>query len=539
MKLFKKEIFLKNNFFQIYKEHIFLFLIFIISFLIRRLGLQYGFPLLTHPDEAISLDPVYNMTFNKSLNSNTFNRPDQILLTLNFVYLNLVSYFHYGKSMTHTYWENQLTFYYYGRMLICILGSIIPLVGYKIGKEFKINFAVPAAIIFAFFPSFVIHSHYITPDIPITLITMLVILFAIKYLNDEKSIYLYIATIFSAINTAEKYPGLLSIVVILATISIHVFRNDKLTIRDKFAELLKGGLRILGIFLLAFYVVAPNIFIEFGKVIQTIQYEARSTHLGADNLGWFGNLIFYIESYSSFTNIFATIFMIFGILHLIKNKNPNLILLFYGTFYWVFMSYLPLHWERWALPMYITPLLIISIGITYLFHITRYKKILRIISLLIIVGFISHQFMYSLSSSIKLSFTDTRVVALDYCIENGITSENSIYEGYTPFNPQNPGNIFDFDINNNIDKKYIILSSGMYDRYQFEPNRYKDAVKFYKEVRSNNIKLKEINATDVNHGNPKETVENIVYYIKILTRLIPVERYNGPTIQIFEIPTNH
>ncbi|MDO9087398.1 MAG: glycosyltransferase family 39 protein [Anaerolineaceae bacterium] len=441
--------------------------------------------------------------------------------------------------MTHTYWENQLTFYYYGRMLICILGSIIPLVGYKIGKEFKINFAVPAAIIFAFFPSFVIHSHYITPDIPITLITMLVILFAIKYLNDEKSIYLYIATIFSAINTAEKYPGLLSIVVILATISIHVFRNDKLTIRDKFAELLKGGLRILGIFLLAFYVVAPNIFIEFGKVIQTIQYEARSTHLGADNLGWFGNLIFYIESYSSFTNIFATIFMIFGILHLIKNKNPNLILLFYGTFYWVFMSYLPLHWERWALPMYITPLLIISIGITYLFHITRYKKILRIISLLIIVGFISHQFMYSLSSSIKLSFTDTRVVALDYCIENGITSENSIYEGYTPFNPQNPGNIFDFDINNNIDKKYIILSSGMYDRYQFEPNRYKDAVKFYKEVRSNNIKLKEINATDVNHGNPKETVENIVYYIKILTRLIPVERYNGPTIQIFEIPTNH
>jgi len=441
--------------------------------------------------------------------------------------------------MAHTYWENQLTFYYYGRMLICIIGSLIPIVAYKIGKEFKINFAIPAAIVFAFFPSFVIHSHYITPDIPITLITLLVILFSIKYLKDEKLIYLYLATIFSAINTAEKYPGLLSIVIIFLTISIQTLRNDELLLREKISNLLKGVLSIVGVFFLSFYLVAPNVFIEFGKVIQTIQYEARSTHLGADNLGWFGNMIFYIERFSSFTNLFAIIFIISGLFFIIKTKKINFVLLFYGIFYWVSLSYLPLHWERWALPMYISPLLIVSIGITYLFHISRKKKFLRTISLIIIVGFISHQLIYSLSASIKLSFTDTRVVALDYCIKNGITSENSIFEGYTPFNPQNPGNVFDFDVNNNDDKKYIILSSGMYDRYHFEPERYKDAVNFYKLVRKNNIKLKEINATIVNHGNPIEAVENIVYYIKFLIRLIPVERYNGPTIQIYEIANNN
>jgi len=522
MNLFKKAIFLKKIFFQNYKELLFLFLIFIISFIIRRIGLQYGFPLLTHPDEAFSLDPVYYMTLNKSLNSNTFNRPDQILLTLNFVYLNLVSYFHFGKSMTHTYWENQLIFYYFGRMFICTIGSVIPLVAYKIGKEFKINFAIPAAIVFAFFPSFVIHSHFITPDIPITLITLLVILFAIKYLNDEKLIYLYLATIFSAINTAEKYPGLLSIIIIFVTISIHIFGNDKLSIREKISNLIKGGLRIVGVFFLAFYIVAPNVFIEFGKVIQTIQYEARSTHLGADNLGWIGNMFFYIERFSSFTNIFTIIFFIFGIIYIIKHKNINFVLLFYGVFYWVSLSYLSLHWERWALPMYITPLFIVSIGITYLFQITKENKILRIISLLIIVGFITHQFLYSLSASIKLSFTDTRVVALEYCLENEITRENSIYEGYTPFNSQNPGNIFDFDINNNIDKKYIIFSSGMYDRYHFEPVRYKDAVDFYNEVRNNNKLLKEVKTTSINHGNPFEAMENLIYYIKLFFRYIPI-----------------
>jgi hypothetical protein len=420
-------------------------------------------------------------------------------------------------------------------MFICTIGSVIPLVAYKIGKEFKINFAIPAAIVFAFFPSFVIHSHFITPDIPITLITLLVILFAIKYLNDEKLIYLYLATIFSAINTAEKYPGLLSIIIIFVTISIHIFGNDKLSIREKISNLIKGGLRIVGVFFLAFYIVAPNVFIEFGKVIQTIQYEARSTHLGADNLGWIGNMFFYIERFSSFTNIFTIIFFIFGIIYIIKHKNINFVLLFYGVFYWVSLSYLSLHWERWALPMYITPLFIVSIGITYLFQITKENKILRIISLLIIVGFITHQFLYSLSASIKLSFTDTRVVALEYCLENEITRENSIYEGYTPFNSQNPGNIFDFDINNNIDKKYIIFSSGMYDRYHFEPVRYKDAVDFYNEVRNNNKLLKEVKTTSINHGNPFEAMENLIYYIKLFFRYIPMERYNGPTIQIYEI----
>jgi 4-amino-4-deoxy-L-arabinose transferase-like glycosyltransferase len=437
--------------------------------------------------------------------------------------------------MTHTYWENQLIFYYFGRMLICTIGSVIPLVAYRIGKEFKINFGIPAAIVFAFFPSFVIHSHFITPDIPITLITLLVILFAIKYLNEEKLIYLYLATIFSAINTAEKYPGLLSIVIIFMTISINIFGNDKFSFREKISNLIKGGLRIVGVFFLAFYIVAPNVFIEFGKVIQTIQYEARSTHLGADNLGWLGNIVFYFESFSSFTNIFAIIFFSVGLIYIIKHKNINFALLFYGMFYWVSLSYLSLHWERWALPMYITPLLIVSIGITNLLQITRHKKILRIISLVIIVGFIFHQFLYSLSASIKLSFTDTRVVALDYCIENGISSENSIFEGYTPFNSQNPGNIFDFDINKNLDKKYIILSSGMYDRYHSEPVRYKDAVNFYKEVRNNNKLLKEFKATGINQDNPIEALENIIYYIKLFIRYIPMERYNGPTIQIFEI----
>lgn len=512
------------------KELFLLLLIFLLSFIIRRIGLKYGFPLLTHPDEGYSLDPVFYMTKNKTLNSETFNRPDQILLFINFIYLNIASYIHFGKSIASTYLENELSFYYYGRLLICFIGSIIPIIAYKIGKEFKLDFSFPAALIFAFFPSYVIHSHYITPDIPITLLSLLVILFAVKYLKTQKLFFLYIATVFVAINTAEKYPGILSLSLIFFAILIQTIRNDQLKIKEKISHLIQIGLKTIGLFVASFYIIAPNIFIEFGKVIQTIQYEARNTHLGADNLGWMGNLVFYIKNFYSFSNFLAILFLLIGIFACWKLKDEKLLLLLYGILYWIIMSKLALHWERWALPMYTSPLFFISLGIAYLYFIFKYFPILNIISLLLIISIVSHQLLYALSASISLSFTDTRVIALDYCREVGIDMENSVYEGYTPFNPQNPGIIFE----NAIDKKYIILSSYMYGRYYQEPQRYLYEIKFYSDLLKNNRLIKEVAPKHINHNSLMEVLDNMIYYFRIKFKQFPIDRYNGPTIKIYE-----
>ena len=49
-----------------------------------------------------------------------------------------------------------------------------------------------------------------------------------------------------------------------------------------------------GLYLFSLVEIAPNIFIEYVQVIDALIIESRSTHLGADNLGWGGNILFYI-----------------------------------------------------------------------------------------------------------------------------------------------------------------------------------------------------------------------------------------------------
>ena len=80
-----------------------------------------------------------------------------------------------------------------------------------------------------------------------------------------------------------------------------------------------------------------------------------------------------------------------------------------------------------------------------------------------------------------MSYTDTRAAALNYFEEAGITSDNSLFEGYTPFTPGGPGNLSFSQMNSN--DKYIVLSSYMYDRIYKEPSRYHDEVEQYETIK--------------------------------------------------------
>ena len=192
--------------------------IFVLSYLIRHIGLNFGDPLIIHTDEPNILIPVYNMTVNRTFNPDNFIRPDQILYTLNFIYLNIVSLVKTGQVLSVTFPSDPFFYYYSARILIAVFGSLIPVIAYQIGKECSIKYAIPAALLFMFFPSYVNHSHYVTPDVPITLFTLIILLFSIRYIRSKKVENLYLATIFVAINTAEKYPGVIAFGVLLFAI---------------------------------------------------------------------------------------------------------------------------------------------------------------------------------------------------------------------------------------------------------------------------------------------------------------------------------
>jgi 4-amino-4-deoxy-L-arabinose transferase-like glycosyltransferase len=512
------------------KEKIFLLLIFVVSLLIRQIGLDTGFPLLTHPDESTIIDPVVMMTETKNLNPGNFNRPDQILFFLNYFYLNALSYLRFGDNLAVTFQENQLFFYHYARFLISIMGALIPVIAYLIGKQFNRKLAIISALVFAFFPAYIVHSAYITPDVPITLFTLLVIYFTLRYLKKDDTKGIYLATLFAAINTAEKYPGLISLSIVFLGILLKRLDEDKMR-KIKWGLLVKDPLKFSLIFLLSLAIVAPNLIIERKLVLDALITEARTTHLGADNLDWGGNLIFYIQQFGFWSNFLAVLFIVIGFFALIRWRDPHTLLLLFGLLYWVILSRLPLHWERWALPMYTAPLFLIAEGIFFLWKKTKTKKFARIATVIITYGFFIHQITAALYFPVRMSFTDTRVVAQEYCKENNITQENSIFEGYTPLLPTYPKTIFDEDLEQE-GIEYVILSSLMYDRYYAEPYRYTKEIDFYEQIKKDKALVKIFESEPI-YERIFKRLDTITYGIEKQLFNEDSKRNVGPKIEIY------
>ncbi len=516
------------------REIVFLSILFFAALLIRRIGLKFGSPFLTHPDEWTILEPAFTMTLERTLDSGDYQRPDQIMQLLNFFYLNILSLIKTEQDFSVSFRANEFFFYYSARFLTAIFGSLIPIVAYKIGKQSAVDYSIPAALLFAFFPVYVLHSHYATPDIPITFFTLVVILFSLKYARGGKSKFLYLAALFAAINTAEKYPGLLSFGII--AFSILWVQNEKY--RDQPLNILKftciESLKFFSIYVLFLYIVAPNLFINYGEVIESIKTEARTEHPGSDGLSWLGNMWFYVQNFVTYANIVVILLLLVGIAGIFITKNYSMLFGSYGLVYWVILSKLALHWERWALPMYTFPLLMAAFGFSFVWYKWPSKQILRVVIAAVFGASIIGQAMHSLSLSIRLSYTNTTVAAHQYCRDWGITQENSAYEGYTPFSPG--ANIaMDLSLITG-ETKYVILSSGAHARFYNEPDRYADEISMYEQIRKDHKLIYKITATEPTSSIPAISwADDIWYYAGLHLGTISYPRYSGPTIEIYRI----
>ena len=507
-------------------------LILLAAFLLRLIGLRFGFPLLTHPDETYILDPVLRMSANATLDPGQYNRPDLITIYINLAVLNLVSLLSYGKSLAAAFNQHILTFYFLARLVTAVMGTALPLVGYWLGKEAKGSFAIPAAALLAFFPAFVAYSHYATPDVPITLFTLLVIFFAARFLNTRQPVWLALAVVMAAVNTAEKYPGLLSLGIVYVAVIWQVIQPSGRSTRQAISVILRQLLLWTGVYVWALYLVAPVLFAQFGTVITAALAENQSSHLGADGLGWLGNMQYYLGAFFGQAGPLVVLFAAIGAYRLFKEREGVLLLGLYGAGYWIALSVLTLHWERWALPMETAPLILASAGFSYVLARIRGVWLHRgaaAVGLAVVFSL----FMPALANSITFSYTDTRVAALDYCGQNGITAENSIYEHYTPFSPKMSGN-FRFDYPYDISRDYIILSSAMFGRYQNEPERYAEQVAVYQQIRQKNALVASFDPFP-SPVTPGQQFDALRYFILWLARQ-PVEpRYSGPQILIYRV----
>lgn len=516
-------------------ELLFFFALFVIAFGVRYIGLNYSYPFLVNGDEDTLMTHVATMTEDQTLDSNFYARPDQILYLVYYPLLNLISYVRFGQNFAYGYSVAAYPLTFCARILIALLGSLLPIAAYMIGREYSKKAALAAGMLFAFFPLFVKHSHYVSPDVLITLFTLLILLFVLYYLRTEKIKWLYLATIFASINTVEKYTGLISCALIAFAIVWMQVKKYKGNRSQIFGNILKQGALFFGIYLLGIYLLAPNLFFNYGDTIAHLKFESRSTHLGSDGLNWFGNMGYYLTNYLKNSNIVVNLISLLGIYAVIRNKKFSLLSVFYGLLYFALLSIMALHWERWGLIMHITPLLLAAFGFGYLFDLAGNRKWLKWTTAVILGGCVFYSLAAALSLSINMSYMSTAVYSYKYCEENGIDRKRTIYEHFTPFSHNlMPGNFsFDSDFDS---ADYIILSSDMYDRYYAEPEKYPNQVAVYNSIRSKYKLIKEFSPTQPVSDVPLISwIDDVKYFAKELFNIPQPERYTGPVIQIYKV----
>jgi hypothetical protein len=215
-------------------------------------------------------------------------------------------------------------------------------------------------------------------------------------------------------------------------------------------------------------------------------------HAGADGLGWFGNMRYYVEGLATSGGVILLVCFALGVLWSIRLRLLGSIPLWSGAIVWVILSGVPLHWDRWALPMYLTPLLIAPIGAYYSFRYLLDKGAARWLlwgAVGLGIAIAANLVAGSAAVSARYVSKNSQTFTSDFAAR-GIDATNTLYEGYTPLLPGAFTTVFDrFQVvdgrlvvssrdPHRSGMRYVVLSSSMYHRYKAEP-KYGDEQKFY------------------------------------------------------------
>jgi hypothetical protein len=513
---------------------LFLLSVFLIGLGIRLIGLNYGSPLIVHPDEENIVKSALRFTPQTGFDGVAYNRPAQILVAANAVFLRIYSQLRWSDPLYMAYYSHEFELYVAARFVTAVLGALIPLAAYFIGKQFKPDFSIPAALIFCLFPSFIKHSHFVTPDISITLWTLMVMLFSLRYAQGKEKNSLWLAVFFTAVNTADKYPGIISSVMVLGALILRFKAESRHTGKFGYRRFTPTALACIGSFFVFLFIVAPNLYLHFDEVIKAIIHESNPVHLGADGLPYHLLVLKYLSYFISNANWVLIGLVIVGTVALIRMKQIVSWFLLYGVLYILVLSVLGKNIERWALPMYTSPLLIASFGAAWLLEILRTNHALLTVVKLIFLFGLGLMTLAGLSESLILSLPDTRVVATPFLEKQGIVEAKSYYDGFSPFSPRD----FPPDRRPNLAEsanyRYAIFSSYQYQLFFDNPQRSADQVNFYKQIRQNAELLMEYRPFTAN------TIYDQWLLLKHVIRLSlfkqePAAYYTGPVLQIYQL----
>jgi 4-amino-4-deoxy-L-arabinose transferase-like glycosyltransferase len=444
-----------------------LVLILLVAVALRVAGTRFGFPLLLHPDEWAVVDGVIDMAKRNSFEPPWSFRPDHVEMKIDYFLFAGYAVVFKHVSIEAAFAQDPIPFYWIARLATAAFGVATVALAYLIGRRTSIRLGLVMAALFAIFPAFVQNAHFATPDVPLTFSLMLLTYALMCYVRSTSWSSLLWACFADALGIAIKYPAAVGAVMIGIVIVA-------VAVRDKaWRRLIVHGASSFGALLGFLFVISPTLFTNVSGVRHDLKVQAAGDRLGHPDLGLFGNLTFYSKAYLDHAGIVLLLLGIVGLVLVIRRRQLDRLPWFVGVLVWVALSKLPMTWDRWGLPMWITPLLLAAVAVVYLFEQFRSARTVWIpygVTAVVGVNLVTSSAMMDAGRTAA----DTRSAALHYAEDQGIDPANSIYDGYSPFLPGAPWLFFEqvekvaggyeFHTKQGRPAEYVILSSGMYGR---------------------------------------------------------------------------
>ena len=511
----------------------------LIGGIFRILSCFWGYPFHLHVDEPTIVTNAIDMLSRHSWEAVVYNRPDQFEIKCNAFLFTIVSWLKYRVPAYVAFKTDEITFYMIARIYTSLFGiALIPLaavVAGRIADYLLVNKKIvqlSSALLVAFSSIFITHSAYSTQDIPLTFLIVLFTYVFIEYLGKGGFVRFALNCIIVGIGITIKYPA----AILLMPLAFMVIYRA-VVIEKNLSVIWKSGI-IGGMIIFAvIFVIAPNLFTDFGNVYSTVLKEARPNHFRADGLGFTGNFLFYLRNAIENLGWESVVLACLGIYTI--QKADSIVPLFsfgIGILYWICMSVLSLHWQRWGIPVFFFYNMVVSMGIgkvanyllnraycnMFTFHI---GKILSLISVLVLFNVAISGVAITKNRQLK----DTSVVALEWCNKNGITKNNTLYERYSPFAMLGGGDIIanSFVLKNeklelkdrHKSKKYMLYSSFYRYGYLREEKKYKREAKVFKIIERTFPLVHKISA-DGRYSQKRSATENIPYSLYYLLKKI-------------------
>lgn len=166
-----------------------------------------------HPDEEIIIKSLSNMNPKKfDFNPHYFVYPAfyTYIVGAAIYLLHLLKILKLTPDITFYFMhpEEMAKLYLTGRFITLISAILILLLVFKISNMTENKSGFFSTFLVAFSPLFFINSHYMTLDITMTLFVVLSFFYTLKYINQDNTRYLYIASIFAGLAGGVKYPGI-------------------------------------------------------------------------------------------------------------------------------------------------------------------------------------------------------------------------------------------------------------------------------------------------------------------------------------------